>query len=207
MAQDARVLRGGLAVRARRGAVLGGSTTMPQHGVGVARLLGVMRQPRTAHVDGRGLQRRQDRRVQVAPAPRRQPCSPRQAAPARDETRHSAGHGFEHAALDALLDAVRDRREGGVEQPQLGPGGHERDALQQTSRRRREPRDARQHRVTHRRRQRLGTRREQLGDKERVPAGERIDRVPVGRRARTRARAPPRGKAEEPSRARPRRPT
>ena len=83
--------------------------------------------------------------------------------------RHRVGPGFEHTGLDALVDTVRDRREGCVEQPPLGPVGHERDALQQTSRRGREPRDARQHRVAHRRRQRLGTRREQLGDEKRVP--------------------------------------
>ena len=180
MAQDSRVLRRGLPVRADPGAVLCGSTTVPQNGGGVPRLLGVERQPRVAHVYRRRLQRAQDRGVQVAPEPRRNRALDGATCQLVTEG-DGAGLALQHAGGHAFVDVTGHVLEGRVEQPQLNAGRHERDTLQQTSRRRREPTDARQHRVTHRRRQRLGTRSKQLRHKERIPTGERIDRVPVGR--------------------------
>jgi len=92
--------------------------------------------------------------VQVAPAPWRNGALDGETSQLVTEC-DGAGRGLQGAGGHALVDMTCQLVEGCVEQPQLDARGHERDTLQQTSRRRREPPDSRQHGVTHRRRQRL----------------------------------------------------
>ena len=101
----------------------------------------------------------------------RRASSCRNATASAGRLEHPGGHAFVHPAGDV--------REGGVEQPQLGAGGHERRAVEQSPRVGRQARGARQDRVAHRRRHRVAGRRQQLGHEERVAAGQRVDGVGV----------------------------
>ena len=92
--------------------------------------------------------------------------------------------GLEHPGGDALVEMARILGERRLEQPELGPRGHERSALEQAAGRRRESCGSCEHGVANRRRQGVTAGSEELCDEERVPAGEGEDRGAVGRMRR-----------------------
>ncbi len=88
--------------------------------------------------------------------------------------------GADHARLETGVEPVELGRDDLLEQPELGSERDHGNRLEQPSRRRVEERHAREHGVANRLRQLPAARREDLGDKERVPERQSVDRIRIG---------------------------
>ena len=178
--ERARVLCGRLAVRAAAGRVLArrrARTAAPPPSSPASSAWWASRADRAP----RRLSSAAGSRVERAPPPRRHRAldrEPRQLVPERRPRRASARSipGARCTRRDASSVVGRD----GLDQPELGPRGNERRDVEQPPRRRLERRGPREHRVAHRRGQRVAAGRQHLGHVEGVAAGQLVQRLGVG---------------------------
>ncbi len=187
--EEGRALVGGQAVgEAERPAVLSGCLTMgaeeigplgscccePQHGVGVAGRLGVMRQPGiVAHGVGPPAERGERTAMEAQPASRLERLldrEPRQVVAELDRTRALSEHPRRERLLEGADVLARQR----FEEPQLGARRGDGDGVEQRTRIVGETGRAGEHGIAHGFRDGAVAAREHLRDEERVPAGQPV---------------------------------
>jgi hypothetical protein len=172
-AQRALELGRGLAMGAERGGVLAGVRGVVQHRLGVARRVGVVREPReVARAPRRGGQRGKRRAVQVHAAVGRQRLLDRGARDLVAE-RHHIALGAQHARGDAGLEPAEVVARQRLEQPQLGALRHDRDRFEHAARAA-EARRPGQHGIADGVGNLGAAGREHLGDEERVARGTAV---------------------------------
>ena len=172
--QRPRVQPGGVSAGPGGGRLRGGGQRVRQHRLPVPGRVGVVGQPQQILLPGRRRGQRGERDgVQAGPAAGRQrllddlPCDLMPELDRVAAEHHDAGR---QAVVEHRQGARRQR----FEQPRLDRAGHHRRRVDQVAGRSAEPRGPREHRVLDRRRHRLGSRPEHLGDEERVAARSRV---------------------------------
>ena len=180
MGQDRPVVADGLPVGRHRRRLPGRLRRIPQHGLGVAGLAGVVHQP--GHVDlpsGGAGQHLQDPAVELPAAERRQRALhrlPEQLVAEPDRLLADDQQPGRHPHLDRR----RRRPRRLLHQPQLGPGRDHGDQPHDLLGVRRQPAEAGQHQLADGQGHTVAGG-QHLGDQQRVPAGERAQ--PRGRAA------------------------